>query len=377
MQNPVIIVGTGIAGYQLAREIRKLDKHLPIMLITADDGHYYPKPQLSTALTNKKTIETLIIKTKAEMAAELQATIITRSPLEAIHPSKNTVFTEGTSYSYSKLILCIGGHAVVPRIAGMHAAILSVNHLDHYTLFQSAIKNKKSIAIFGTGLLGCEFANDLANVGFDLHMIGPGNAPLDLLLPEKVGHYLQIALEDKGVQFYFRTIPQKINKVGEKYEITLSNGKILQVDLILSAIGLKPQIELASLHGIHTNHGIIVNRYFETNLKDIYAFGDCAEMEGEVMPFIAPIQHGARALAKTLLNERTPISYPAMPIVVKTPAHPIIICPPPKNTIGEWKLELMSHGVRGLFYNKEQALQGFILTHDLTKERMDRLKELS
>src|SRR6266513_404549 len=118
------------------------------------------------------------------------------------------------------------------------ADVLSINHIYHYATFQELIKNKKTIAILGAGLIGCEFANDLSNANYKVHLIAPVKAPLDLLVPEKIGKILQNALEENGVEFHLPCVVTQVNKQGSGYRLTLSNGKSLDVDFVLSAVGL-------------------------------------------------------------------------------------------------------------------------------------------
>jgi rubredoxin-NAD+ reductase len=207
-------------------------------------------------------------------------------------------------------------------------------------------------------------------------MIAPAAAPLDLLIPEKIGKLLQQALENNGVQFHLPCTVTHVNKLEKGYNLELSNGNELEVDFVLSAIGLKPHIMLATSANIKTNRGVLVNRYLETSVSDIYALGDCAEVEGHVLPYIAPILNCARALAKTLTDSRTAVEYPAMPVVVKTPAHPIAVCPPPKNMEGSWQIESTDQYTKALFYNNAQQLFGFVLTNDAVKERANLAKQL-
>jgi rubredoxin-NAD+ reductase len=379
MQHPIVIIGTGLAGYQLARELRRLNQDYPLVIITADDGRYYPKPELSTALTHGKSSDSITTATADKMAKQLNAIIHTNSHASAIDPSRKMVFINDQTVAYEKLVLACGAEVIDPHLKGDAEAIdevLSINHIYHYTTFQERIKNKKSIAILGAGLIGCEFANDLSNARYQVHVITPANAPLDLLVPEKIGKILQHALEENGVHFHFKCIANRVNKIDTGYCLELSNGNELEVDFVLSAIGLKPHIALANIANIQTNRGVLVNRYLETSASDVYALGDCAEVEGHVLPYIAPILNCSRALAKTLTGQRTAVEYPAMPVVVKTPAHPIVVCPPPKNMLGKWEIETQDNSTRALFYNQQHQLYGFILTNAAVKERSLLIKQM-
>jgi rubredoxin-NAD+ reductase len=377
MTAPIVIIGTGLAGYQLAREFRKICPNAPLTLITADNGEYYPKPQLSTALTQGKTSQTLVTATAEIMAKQLNATILTQKNVTSIDSSNHMVHMDDQTLAYDKLVIAIGAETLKAPLEGNAIdEVLSINHIYHYTHFETLIKNKKHIAILGAGLIGCEFANDLSNADYHVHIIAPAKAPLDLLIPDKIGHILQLALEQNGVEFHLKSVVTRIDKLDEIYQLTLSNGKSLAVDFVISAIGLKPNIHLAKNSGIQTDRGILVNRFLETSVEDIYTLGDCAEVEGHVLPYIAPILSCARALAKTLSGQRTAVEYLPMPVVVKTSAHPIVVCPPPKDMVGKWEIETHQNNTRALFYNENQQLFGFVLTNEAVKERSILVKQL-
>lgn len=371
MNNPIIIIGTGLAGYQLAREFRKHDQQTDLLIITADEGVFYPKPQLSTALTNKKTAETLATSTAEKMSAQLNAIIRTRTRVTGIDINNKTIHAGDEKISYQKLILACGAQVVKPSLAGNAANdVLSINHLEDYAVFEKLIADKKSIVILGAGLIGCEFANDLSNNNYQVHVIDPTRSPLSALIPEKIGHLLQAALEKNGVHFHLGRIAQRIDKTEHQYQITLSDQTILSADTVISAIGLRPNITLAKQIGLATNRGIVVNRYLQTSHDDIFALGDCAEVEGHVLPYIAPILNAARALGKTLTGELTAVEYPAMPVIVKTPIHPIVVCPPPFGMQGQWSVDADAQNTKALFHNEENKLYGFVLTNEAVKERM-------
>ncbi|HEX6007220.1 MAG TPA: FAD-dependent oxidoreductase, partial [Burkholderiales bacterium] len=153
-------------------------------------------------------------------------------------------------------------------------------------------------------------------------------------------------------------------------------GETLQADLVLSAIGLKPKTDLAHAAGLSIRGGIIVDRTLATSDPSIHALGDCAEVDGRVLPFVMPIMHAARALAATLAGKPTPVAYPAMPVLVKTPACPTIVAPPPPGAAGEWVVEHSADGVKSLYRDRAGKLLGFALNGAATAERAKLAREL-
>lgn len=378
MNDPIIIIGAGLAGYQLAREFRKVDPTTPLWIITADEGHFYSKPQLSVALTNQKTAHTLITTPAEEIAKQLNLTLFPLTQVTAIHSEQQTIQFNDKTYPYRQLVLALGAAPSRPPLQGDAIQdVLSVNHLDDYAIFREKISDKKHITLLGAGLIGCEFANDLVNTGHTVHVITPAPTPMELLLPLEMGRIFQAALTQKGIHFHTECVASKINHVtSHQYEVTLSDGSQFKTDAVLSATGLKPIITLAKAANLQTNIGIVANRFLETSAPHIYTIGDCAEVEGFILPYITPLLNCARALARTLSGTRTAVSYPAMPVTIKTPACPTVVCPPPKKIAGTWVVDVTEAGARGLFYDEAGTLYGFILMKGRISERMELMKRV-
>jgi rubredoxin-NAD+ reductase len=368
--NPIIIVGSGLAGYNVARELRKLDKVAPLTLISADSAHFYSKPMLSSALGSGKAPEAIAMNTAEQMATQLNATVRTHVHVTAMEPAQHAVHLYQETLHYSKLVLALGADQIRLTIAGNAAErVMTVNDLTDYTQFRAAIAGKETVAVIGGGLIGCEFANDLTAGGFKVSVIDIAPQPLSRLLPSEGAAMLQEKLAALGVDWRLSTSVTAIDSDGDKLRLSLASGESLEVDVVLSAVGLRPRIALAQAAGLKTNRGIVVDRHLATSDPDVYALGDCAEVAGLVLPFVMPIMHSARALAATLAGKPTPVTYPAMPVLVKTPACPTIVSPPPASIDGKWIVTADADGVKSLFQDAAGKLLGFALNGKATAER--------
>jgi len=371
MTNPIIIIGAGLAGYTLAKDLRKLDAGHPIKLITACKGRFYSKPQLSTALTLNKTIDTLTVSDAKTMAEHHNLEVITEAKVSAIDPAQKTVEVNGQRHSYHKLVLALGADMISANLAGDAASeVMAVNHIEHYDNFRQQLTAEKKVVILGAGLVGCEFANDLIKTGHDVTMIAPCDYPLPQLLKPHLAAILQQSLENSGVHWHLDNQATAINHHQDGFQLELASGGRIQADIVLSAIGLVPKVDLAKQANLKSDRGIVVNDYCQSSDADIYALGDCAQMNGRLRQYVAPILHSARALAKTLLGEPTQVSFPVMPIVVKTSICPVVLV----DEGGEldWEMD----GCRAFGRDLEGRLRGFALVADAVKERVQWVKEL-
>jgi rubredoxin-NAD+ reductase len=367
---PVVIVGAGLAGFGVARELRKLDKQVPITLVTADAGHFYSKPNLSNALGWKKAPAQLVASPREAIATQLGIAILDHAPVTAVLPDEHALLAGDARIGYGKLVLAVGAQPIRLPIEGSGAGeILSVNHLDDYAIFRQKLDGKRRVAVLGAGLIGCEFANDLAGAGFAVDVFDVAPQALGRLLPPKASAHFGAGLADAGVRFHFATNIGRVEKEGAGYVLLDLKGRAFEADLVLSAVGLRPETRLARAAGLQLERGIVVDGMLRTSNADIFAVGDCAEVSGLVLPFVLPIMQQARALAKTLAGEPTPVAYPAMPVVVKTPACPAVVCPPPMGATGEWREEATETGVRGMFESQDGKPLGFALVGSATAEK--------
>jgi rubredoxin---NAD+ reductase len=378
---PVVILGTGLAGYGLAKEFRKHDQDTPLILITSDDGRSYSKPMLSTGYTKGTDGNDLTQADAGTMGNNLKANVWTMTKVSEINTADQLIKVgdDQTVIHYGKLVLAVGADVIRPPITGDGLELVySINDLMDFDDFRSAMQQRsvKKVCLIGAGLIGCEYTNDLLNGGFEVEAVDPLGYCLPTLLPEPAGKAVQAALEEKGAKFHFGPLVTEVNKSADGVVVTLNNGDTIEADLVVSAVGVRPRIDLAQASGLETNRGIVTNRLLETSAPNVYAMGDCAEVNGHALVYVAPLMAAAKALGKTLSGEATEVSYPAMPVTIKTPACPVVVAPPAQGAEGDWEIEQDGRNVKALFRDASGNLLGFALTGDAAKEKMALQKEL-
>lgn len=369
--NTLVIIGTGLAGYTLAKEFRKLDAARPLLLITADDGRNYSKPMLSTGFAKQKTADELAMNTPEEMAAQLNATVRTGAPVEQIDAAARTVrLASGETIGYGDLVLAWGADVFRVPIEGDAAAeVLSINDLADYGVFRAKAQGRQRVLVIGAGLIGSEFANDLASGGFAVDVVDPAGRCLPALLPPEASAAVARGLEGLGVRFHFGVAVKAVDRAGEGYRCTLTDGSTLDTDVVISAVGLRPRVALAKAAGLAVNRGIVVDAQLRASVPHVHALGDCAEVNGYVLPYVLPLMAAARALAKTLAGTPTAVSYGVMPVTVKTPACPVVVCPPPLGAQGAWQVEGSGQDIKALYKGADGTPLGFALTGAATGEK--------
>lgn len=366
----LVILGSGHAGYSLAREWRKLDPSSPVTIITRDDGASYYKPDLSKAFGAGKDAAGLVKADAAAMAGELKADIRTGAEVSRIDTAAKCVFVGEERIPYTKLVLAVGAEPIRLPLAGDAAGrVLRVNDRQDYALLRERLTPGCRVLILGAGLIGCEFANDLAAAGFRVTVADIAAWPLSRFVPEPLGRALQGALSGLGVQWRLGASAVAANATAQgAIVVSFADGSAVEAEVVLSAVGLRPNTALAQAAGIRSGVGIIVDANLRTSAEDVFALGDCIEIGGRPMPFILPIGHAARALAPTLAGTPTRVNFPAMPTPVKTPVCPAVVCLPPPAE-GRWVVTGEAPDLEAVFVNAAGTALGFALTGKATARR--------
>ena len=374
---PLVIIGTGLAGYNLAREWRKLDSETPLLLITADDGRSYSKPMLSTGFSKDKDADGLAMAEPGAMAEQLKARILTHTRVTGIDPGHKRIWIGEEQVEYRDLVLAWGAETIrVPVQGDALDAIFPINDLEDYARFRAAAAGKRRVLLLGAGLIGCEFANDLSAGGYQVDVVAPCEQVMPGLLHPAAAAAVQAGLEGLGVRFHLGPVLNRLERAGESLEAHLSDGQAIPCDLVVSAVGLRPRIDLAAESGLEVNRGVVVNRELRTSHANIYALGDCAEVDGLNLLYVMPLMSCARALAQTLAGKPTAVSYGPMPVTVKTPVCPLVVSPPPRGSDGQWLVEGSGADLKVLCRDTAGRLLGYALTGAAVSEKLSLNKEL-
>jgi rubredoxin-NAD+ reductase len=389
-QAPLIVVGAGVAGWTTVRELRKLDASREITLIAADSGDFYAKPTLSNAYAQKRSPAQLVTTPMAKMAETLTVSVRPHSRVLSLDTAGRCVTVqdgEGThTLAYSQLVLATGAHAVRVPVDGAAAdAVLSVNSLEDFGVFHAALGidptrpesgRGKTVLIMGAGLIGCEFANDLAQAGVQVHATDLAARPLANLLPAAASEALQSALGALGVAWHFGTSVTTVERAEDgRLIVTLADGLEIPADVVLSAIGLRADTDLAHAAGLACERGILVDARLATSAPDVFALGDCAQYASagnRTLPYVMPVMTAARALAATLAGTPTEAVFPVMPVSIKTPALPLVVAAPPPQLTGGWEAEGGELAWR--FMDAAGVQKGFVLAGKSTARRMEMAK---
>ena len=384
--NPILIIGAGLAGWTTVREFRKLDTTTPVTMVTADSGDFYAKPSLSNAFAQGRLPAQLISTPAAKMAETLKVTLLPFTRVNALDCVEKTITTPTATLAYSQLVLATGAQPIRVPVEGNAAdQIVSVNSLEDFAAFHARLQPTHSqhhVLIMGAGLIGCEFANDLAQAGYRVSVVDLAARPLMALLPEAASAALQVALEALGVRFHFGTSVRAINSAVERatpidpLEILLANGDVIAASCVLSAIGLRADTALAQAAGLTVDRAITVNTRLQTSANDVYALGDSAQYasaasplsaHGLTLPYVMPIMAAAKVLAANLAGTPCELAFVVMPVSVKTPALPLVVATPKPGTGGQWNAP-----EPGLWqWLDEAGLQrGFVLAGAQTAQRM-------
>lgn len=375
--NPgILIIGSGFAARQLVKNLRRQDGEVPIRLIAADSCDEYNKPELSHVFSQNQTADALTRQSLGDFAEQFQLTVHPHTRITTIDTQQKMVRSGEQVWHYDKLVLAIGAAAIVPPLPG-HELMLTFNSQQEFRDNQLTLLQAQRVLILGGGLIGCELAMDMCRAGKQVTLVDRSGSLLSGLMPVEASCRLQHCLQQMGVELLLNQQLGALTQHDEGIQATLSNGRQLWVDAVIASVGLRPNVGLARQAGLLVNRGIQVNNRLQTSQADVYALGDCAEIEGQLLPFLQPIQFSAMTLAKNLLGAAEAVKLPAMLVKVKTPSLPLQLAGETHRQDLSWSIIAEQQGMVAKGFDQHQQLRAFIVSEDHMKLAFGLLKELN
>ncbi|GLX64198.1 nitric oxide reductase FlRd-NAD(+) reductase [Proteus vulgaris] len=378
LSNGIVIIGAGFAARQLVKNIRKFNADIPITLIASDSIDEYNKPDLSHVISQAQSADDLTKQTAQDFAQQYQLAIHPYTQITDINTDEKRIQSmQGEQWYYDKLILATGAKTYCPPISG-HELMLTLNSQQEYRAYETQIHHAKRVLILGAGLIGTELAMDFSRAGKEVILADISGQLLSSLIPSDLSGRLQSSLTEIGVRLMLKSPLQSLTQTDNGILATFNQHHQLTVDCVIAATGLTPNIELAHLAGLHTDRGIIVNKYLQSSDKDIYALGDCAQINGNLLPFLQPIQLSAMHLAKSLVSENNaPLNLPPMIIRVKTPLMPLHLAGETARKDLTWNISTTQSGIIAKGFDENDVLRAFVVTEEQVKEAFALLRALS
>lgn len=277
--NKYIIIGASAAGLATAEQIRKTDKDGEITILTREDYLPYSRPSISYYLKGKVKESNMYLRKPSFYKAN-KINIVTGADVKSIDPKEKIVKAGRKTYSYDKLCLATGSKPFIPpmkNVAGKTNAYTFLDMASTKAVKAAADKNTKAVVI-GGGLIGMKAAEGLSKVCKSVDVIEFAPRILPSILDAKSSKNVKKYIEEKGgIKFHLEdTIVEAKSKGKTITSVVLKSGKILKCDLLVVAVGVRPETELAETAGLEVNRGIITDTAtMQTSDKCIYAAGDC------------------------------------------------------------------------------------------------------
>ena len=306
MSEPLIIVGQGMAGTKLAEEMsqRALGRYA-IVLVGDEPRRAYNRVLLSSLLAREVAADDIELKPRTWWAKQ-GITNVFGQPATAIdRASRRLTLANGVSLAYSKLVLCTGSHAVKLPKPGMDlAGAITFRWMDDVDTMLTAVAPGRPAVVIGGGLLGLEAAYGLAKSGVKVTLLHIGPRLMERQLDEPSARLLKAAIEAKGCKILLEADTARVLGTTRVEAVELDDGRVIPADLLVCAVGVRPNTDLAKAAGLACNRGILVDDGLRTSDPDIFALGECAEHRGIAYGLVEPAYEQARTLARTLSGER-------------------------------------------------------------------------
>jgi nitrite reductase (NADH) large subunit len=319
MREKLVVIGNGMAP---GRALEKLFELVPdaydVTIFNAEPRVNYDRIMLSPVLSGEKTFEEIVIHGDG-WYVDRGITLYKGHKVVALSRTDRTVTSaQGVTVAYDKLIVATGSLPIVIPVPGHDlAGVLTYRDLDDVHAMLIAAKRGGRAVVIGGGLLGLEAAAGLKEQGMDVTVLHLMPTLMERQLDVAAGHLLQKAVEARGIRVITKANTKAL--VGSDIRlgppqvtaVELDDGTVLPADIVVMAVGIRPNASLAKAAGLDVKRGIVVDAGMTTSDPDIFALGECAEVDGQVFGLVAPLYEMANVVAARLAGDASAAFEPS------------------------------------------------------------------
>lgn len=317
----LVLVGNGLAGMRCLEDLLDMapDRY-EITVIGEEPWGNYNRIMLSPVLSGDKTIEDIMLHSHAWYSEKGIQLIADDPAIKIDRPRKQVHTQKGMVVNYDRLILATGSKPFIPPIAGTDLkGVMSFRDIYDVNQMLEYSKNKKNAVVIGGGLLGLEAAYGLKRRGMNVTVLHLMDRIMDRQLDSRASRMLRHSIEEKGIKIITEANTEALLGVdGHVNQIRLKDGTLLDADLVVFAVGIRPNISLAQSAGLRTQRGVMVNDTMQTYDPSIYAVGECIEHRSQTFGLVEPLW-GQAFICASHLAEHGSLTFkaPTVPTQLK------------------------------------------------------------
>lgn len=317
----LVLVGNGLAGMRCLEDLLDMapDRY-EITVIGEEPWGNYNRIMLSPVLSGDKTIEDIMLHSHAWYSEKGIQLIADDPAIKIDRPRKQVHTQKGMVVNYDRLILATGSKPFIPPIAGTDLkGVMSFRDIYDVNQMLEYSKNKKNAVVIGGGLLGLEAAYGLKRRGMNVTVLHLMDRIMDRQLDSRASQMLRHSIEEKGIKIITEANTEALLGVdGHVNQIRLKDGTLLDADLVVFAVGIRPNISLAQSAGLRTQRGVMVNDTMQTYDPSIYAVGECIEHRSQTFGLVEPLW-GQAFICASHLAEHGSLTFkaPTVPTQLK------------------------------------------------------------
>ncbi len=302
MKQKLVLIGNGMAGVRTLEELLKYSRDLyDITVFGAEPYGNYNRILLSPLLANEKTLDDIMLN-GPEWYAQYGITLKIGGKVVGIDRANHRVIADdGTEAEYDRLIIATGSNPFIIPVPGVDLeGVITFRDIEDVNRMLDVAAHYQHAVVIGGGLLGLEAANGLLKQGMRVTVVHLLDSLMERQLDKLASTLLKTSLEERGLRFMMQAQTEAILGDERVHAVRFKDGSEIKTDLVVMAVGIQPNVELAKKAGLYCERGIVVNDTLQTFDPSIYAVGECVQHRGKVYGLVAPLFDQARVCANHL-----------------------------------------------------------------------------